>query len=179
MKFIIVSLLAILLLLSCSSSKKISNEKDKCPRVYKNSYTNILNETYTTVYKNDTINYSEVRFECVNSAFKTHKVVFDKYGKWDDVIFPSNSNQPILIWNNLDLLSNGKKYTVYTNGKESWKHIYASVMVFDEYENDALKGSSPEKQKLIECFSKLIKRNKLGKVDFHDAFKKMINSRNK
>lgn len=79
------------------------------------------------------------------SAGYTHKVMYDKFGKWDKAIYPSNKKSPILLWEKVDLFSNGEKYNVYTNGTEEWKHINASVMIFDENENDMLSMESSEK----------------------------------
>lgn len=144
--------------LSCSSSQKAIKET-KCPKIYKNKFTEILNEKYITVNGKDTTKINEIRYECVYSAFYTHKVMYDKYGKWDKEIFPSNRNHPILMWNNIDLFSNGKKYTVLTNGLEEWKHIYASVMILDEEERDVLTEQTEEKIALTNFFGELIKNH--------------------
>jgi len=44
------------------------------------------------------------------------------------------------MWKNIDIFSNGKKYTILTNGLEEWKHIYASVMILDKKQRDVLTG---------------------------------------
>tara|TARA_B110000211_G_scaffold230548_1_gene290279 strand:+ start:592 stop:1200 length:609 start_codon:yes stop_codon:yes gene_type:complete len=166
-------IILLLFIFSCSSSQKVV-EKDKCPKIYKNKYTEILNEKYETVYKNDTIQYNEIRFECVYSAFYTHKIMFDKFGKWDKEIYPSNKKHPILVWEKVDLFSNGKKYNVYTNGIEECKHIYASVMIFNENDIDLLNNESPEKERLTNYFADLIKKHKTEKKDFYEVYWKMV-----
>jgi len=159
--------------LSCSSSQKAIKET-KCPKIYKNKFTEILNEKYVTVNGKDTTKINEIRYECVYSAFYTHKAMYDKYGKWDKEIFPSNRNRPILMWNNIDLLSNGKKYTVLTNGLEEWKHIYASVMILDEEERDVLTEQTEEKIALTNFFGELIKNHNPKKKDFYEVYWKMV-----
>lgn len=133
------------LFITIQASSQIIVANEKCPKIYKNHYTEILNEKYETVSNKNTIAYNEIRFECVFSAGYTHKVMYDKFGKWDKAIYPSNKKSPILLWEKVDLFSNGKKYHVYTNGTEEWKHINASVMIFDENENDMLSMESSEK----------------------------------
>lgn len=165
-------IILLLFIFSCSSSQKVVKE-EKCPKLYENKYTEILNEKYETIYKNDTIQYNEIRFECVKSAFYTHKIMFDKFGKWDKEIFPSNKKSPILVWEKVDLFSNGKKYNVYTNGIEEWKHIYASVMVFNENDIDLLHDKSPERENLTNYFADLIKKHKTKKKDFYEVFRKL------
>lgn len=161
------------LILSSCSSQKIGKE-NKCPRIYKNDFTEILNEKYNTIYDLDTVTFNEIRFECVYSAFYTHKVMFDKYGKWNKEIFPSNRKHPILIWENIDIFSNGKKYIIMTNGLEEWKHIYASVMVFDNKESDLLSDSSTEKAAITNFFANLIKNHDSEKKAFYEVYWKMV-----
>lgn len=80
------SILLLFLIFSCSTSQKVVKE-EKCPKIYKNKYTEILNEKYETIYNKDTISFNEIRFECIHSAFYTHKIMFDKFGKWDKSIY--------------------------------------------------------------------------------------------
>jgi hypothetical protein len=164
---------------SCSSSQKTiikekSTTEEKCPKIYKKNYTEILNVKHETIVDKDTLKYNEMRFECVYSAMYTHKIMFDKFGKWDKSIYPNNKRHPILVWKKVDLYSNGKKYNVYTNGIEEWKHIYASVMIFDENGKDLLSIESAEKESLTNFFANLIKRHNMKKGDFHEIYWKMV-----
>ncbi|PQJ78137.1 hypothetical protein [Polaribacter porphyrae] len=159
--------------LSCSSSQKII-KKTKCPKIYKNKFTKILNEKYVVVNNNDTTAINEIRFECVYSAFYTHKVMYDKYGKWNKEIYPSNRKHPILMWENIDLFSNGKHYTILTNGLEEWKYIYASVMILDENEQDVLSEQTEEKTNLTNYFTELIKNHNSEKKDFYEVYWKIV-----
>ncbi|PID71246.1 MAG: hypothetical protein CR985_00815 [Flavobacteriales bacterium] len=161
------------ILLSCSSSQK-SVKKTKCPKIYKNKFTKILNKECIIVNDADTTKINEIRFECVYSAFHTHKVMYDKYGKWDKEIYPSNRNHPILMWKNIDIFSNGKKYTILTNGLEEWKYIYASVMVLDKDERDILTEQTEEKTALTNFFAELIKNHNPEKKDFYEVYWKVV-----
>lgn len=162
------------IIFSCSSTKKVI-KTEKCSKFYKNNYSKILNEKYETISNNDTIKFNEIKFKCVYSSLYTHKVMFDKFGKWNKAIYPSNKKRPILMWRKIDLYSNGKKYNVYTNGIEEWKDIYASVMVFDENETDLLSNESSEKENLTKYFADLIKKNKTKDKDFYKIYWQMIN----
>ena len=158
---------------SCSSSQKVVKET-KCPKIYENDFTEILIEKYKTINNNDTITYNEIRFECVNSALYTHKVMYDKFGKWNKEIYPSNRKHPILVWEKIDILSNGKEYTILTNGLEEWNHIYASVMVFDKNETDLLSSATEENEVITNAFADLIKNHKTEKKDFYEIYWKMV-----
>lgn len=172
----ILLLVLITVFLSCASKVKKPNVEVRCPEVYSKNYTKVLFEKYKTVVEKDTIAFNEIRYECVASAFTTHKIMYEEYGKWNRVILPENSNLPILVWNNIDLLSDGKKYTIYTFGIEEWKHIYASVMVFDEDENDVLTTDEIRERFSIR-FGQLIRKTDWSKGNFKYFFKK-VRSRN-
>lgn len=167
-------LIVLLVIASCSSSQSVV-KKEKCPKLYYRNYSKILNEEYKTIINSDTISFNEIRFQCVVSALLTHKVMFDKFGKWDEEVYPANKKHPVLMWKKLDLFSNGKGYDVYTNGKEK-AGIYASVMVFDEVDNDLLTRESMEKEKLTNYFSELIKNNKMKKRDFYEVYWTIVDS---
>lgn len=173
MKYIFI-IASLIILLSCTSQKVV--KENKCHKFYESNFTEILNEEYKTVYKQDTLSFNEIRFECVYSALYTHKVMYDKFGKWNKEIFPSNRKHPILLWENVDLFSNGKKYIVMTNGLEEWKHIYASVMVFDNNGIDLLLDSSTEKDAITFFFADLIKNLDNEKKDFYEVYWKIVNS---
>ncbi|MFV8365493.1 hypothetical protein [Flavobacterium sp. XS1P27] len=166
-------IISLFLIFSCSTSQKIV-DKAICSQYFENKYTEILDKKYETIFNKDTITYNEIRFECAYSALYTHKVMFDKFGKWDKAIYPNNKKYPILVWEKVDLYSNGKKYNVYTNGTEEWKHIYASVMVFDENGTDLLSKESPEKENLKNYFSELIKKQNSKKKDFYKVYWTMV-----
>ncbi|WP_310993083.1 hypothetical protein [Aequorivita marina] len=166
------TLMGTLIILSCSSAK--TNRKNECPKIYKNNFSEIRNEKYETVYKNDTILFNELRFQCVYYSVFTHKVMYDNYGKWDKEIYPSNSIRPILKWENIDLFSNGKKYTIMTNGVENRKHIYASVMVFDSKNKDLLSETSTEKKAITTLFADLIRSHDFENKKFYEVYWKAV-----
>ncbi len=167
--FLIVLLIS---LVGCSPQKVIV--ENKCPKIYKNDFTQILNKKYKTIYEQDTVAFNEIRFECVYSPFYTHKVIYDKFGKWDKEIFPSNRKHPILMWENIDIFSNGKKYILMTNGIEECNHIYASVMLFDKKQRDLLTESYAEKDLITNLITDLIKNHNSDKKDFYEVYWKMV-----
>jgi len=96
--------------------------------------------------------------------------MYDKFGAWDEVIYPAKIIHPVLSWKNVDLFSNGEKYNVFTYGVEEWKHIYVSVVVLDENENDLLNSTSNKKDVLIKYFTNMIKNNNAEKVGFYEKY---------
>lgn len=161
-------ILFLLTMFNCASSN--STFKYKCSKFYKNNFKTTTIKKYKTIFNKDTIAFNEIRYGCVNTAFKTSKIMFDKFGKWDKEIYPTNLNSPILLWEKVDLFSNGIEYKVYTNGDEKKGNIYASIMIFDGNNNDLLTEKSLEKSKFINYFGNLIKENKHKGDDFYREF---------
>ena len=163
-----------ILISSCSASKSSSDEY-RCNKYYKNNYVEILNKKFETISSsNDTVIFNEVRYQCVYSAFFTSKVMYDKFGKWDQAIFPENSRHPVLLWNDVSLFADSKKYDVFTFGEESFKHIYASVMVFDQENKDLFAEESEEKAKLTAYFGELLRNQDSEKKSFYEVYWKTV-----
>jgi len=66
-----------------------------------------------------------------------------------------------LVWENIQLFpEEASKFTIVALGEEYWKGIYASVMVFDQNNQDMLAMDSPYRQKIIDYFANAIKNHK-------------------
>ena len=88
---------------------------------------------------------------------------------------PKRKSHPILVWENIKLFYNDTvKFTVATNGIESYKYINASVLVFDKEYKDALAKGSKYKSKLISYFSDMIHSNNTKKKDFYEIYWKTV-----
>ncbi len=154
MKYFYLSFL-LFILLSCFSTHKVVFEK------------------FNFIHKSDTTSYNEIRF-IGGSPLDTHKVMYDKFGKWSKKTYSNNIKHPILIWENIDLFSNGKKYTIITNGYEAFKYTYSSIIILDKDETDLLSESSSEKKVLANLFSRLVNKNNLKKRDFYEPYWKEV-----
>jgi hypothetical protein len=173
MKNRIFTIITALILISCSSTKKITEKR--CKSILKNDYKTILEEKFESIVDNDTIFLNEVKYECVHTAMYTKKGMYDKFGKWNQEIYPKGRNHPILLWNNVKLFPNDTtEFIVATNGLESVETIYASVLVFDKKNKDLLSDQSEYKTKLIEYFSEMIKTNNSKKRDFYEIYWKTV-----
>ena len=162
-----------LILISCSSTSKV-NEK-RCKSILKNDYKTILKEKFQSVVDNDTIFLNEVKYECVFTAMYTKKGMYDRFGKWNQEIYPKGQNHPILLWNNVKLFPNDTtEFIVAANGLENEETIYASVLVFDKKNKDLLSDESEFKTKLIDYFSEMIKTNNEKKSDFYEIYWKTV-----
>lgn len=167
MRFVMITVL-LLILTGCSSSKLAQNKK--CPKTHANGYSEIVFERYKTLLEQDTIIFNEARYQCAQTALYTKKVMYDKFGKWNQEIYPTNNSHPILLWENVELFSDGQKYNVFATGAETSTDIYSSVMVFDQNDRDLLSESSTQKTVLANYFGSLIKANNSRNEAFYEVY---------
>ena len=155
-------LLTLIIIFGCSASKNNSEDivdLGNCKEIHENNFSTIKFKELTTITDRDTVIVNELRFECVKSIFYTNKAMFDNYGKWNVALSSTDSKHPVLMWTEVDLFSNGKKYQVFTKGRFGDVR-YVSVMVFNLNGKDLLTDNSTEKDKIITLFSNLIRSNK-------------------
>lgn len=161
------------LLLSCSTTTEISLPK-KCGSYPENKFENISIEKFKSIVNKDTLFFNELKFYCVYNASYLNKGMYDSFGKWHQIIH-NNSHNPILLWERIKLFENDTtKFTIATRGFEGLGSIYASVLVFDENNNDLLTTNSKYKPKLIEYFSNMIFTNDKKKKEFYEEYWKNI-----
>ena len=185
MKNIALILSILFLTITCSAQKNKKNRKEKgfgiaqktanpnTPYIYKNGYIDFNIEKIPVPQKNDTLN--KLKFNAVFSAMYTKKVMYDKFGRWTKEIRPNNEKHPILVWEKVKLFNDEDKlYLVYAHGEEKWEEIYASVLVFDEEQNDCLQENSRYKQKIINYFAEGIK-NLSKNEDFYKIYWNSVN----
>lgn len=142
-----------------------------CPDIYKNGFKEIQFDKFDSVVGRDTLSVTEVKYVCTYSVLYTHKVMFDKFGQWHKSVSSENAATPLLIWENIRLFDDSpKNYTVITSGEESWKYIYAGITVLDDSGKDILSEDSPERQKLIDYFKNLIRKNKERNDGFYEIY---------
>ncbi|AUS05535.1 hypothetical protein C1A40_08675 [Tamlana carrageenivorans] len=123
----------------------------------------------------DTLSYTEVRFYRVHhTAFYSQKVMFDKFGKWDQMIFYDYERGDLLLWKDLKLFEDdATRYTIAALGEETIETLYASFMAFDEKGNDLLKDTLYQ-EKLIPYFHRLIKSGNYHNRTFFDVYDKEV-----
>jgi len=170
---------------SCSTSKTISDNENgvenrqktsnpNTPYIYKNGFENFEIKPILTINKKDSTYINELRFNAVFSALYTNKLMYDKYGKWDNEVWPDGATLPVLVWNKRKLIeSQNELYSVITNGTESEQEMYASVIVFDSKNRDCLTKISNVKDSLINYFSDEI-RNLGSSKKFYAVYWKMV-----
>lgn len=173
MKHLLTVFLLALLFCSGTSTKTIVNKR--CNKILKNDYTNITEDKIKFTIGNNIFSFTEVRYECVYTGMYIQKGMFDKFGKWDKIVYPKGKRYPIFFWINKKLFADDATlYTVASDGLDG-NTIYTSVAVFDNDNNDLLSTESISRKKLIDYFSNLIRTDNPEKKYFYEVFWKTVN----
>lgn len=183
----IVLLFTIILIMSCNASKttnknrvglKVKTSNANTPYIYKYGYGDFTIQPILVNQSTDSTYVNELRFNAVYSSFYTKQLLFEKYGRWDKEIWIEGNNHPILIWKNRQLLKpSATLYTVAANGSESKQGIFATILVFDSKDQDALADDSLVKQQFVTFFCEGMK--KLNKSSsFYKLYWEMVNEHN-
>ena len=157
---------------SCKTKQDLKIDKNSLLNNSNNDFKNITNEKYLAVVNNDTISINQIKYNYVYSAFLLNKIMFDKFGKWDEARFKKNERHPVLVWKNVQLFPNHEtNYMIatYGGGEEDHK-IYTSVMVFDEDGKDLLAGNLTLRNDVNEYFTELIRKNDENKKKFYSIY---------
>lgn len=167
-------LILIVFFLSVSCKTKYYHTNKKCYKILKNDY------SYTSLgersINNDTVSVSltSMRFQCVYSSFYTSKVMYDRFGRWDEVIHVNGDYGPVLVWEQVDLLQNGQELTILTAGEESLNFIFSEFLAYSGNYDDLL-IDEVYRDRLHTYFSKAIRSNDESRSEFYDEYWKTVN----
>lgn len=168
MKNIILLILTIPILLSCSTQQKAVTIKENenavgiarptfnpnTPYIYINGFSDYTIVKIPLVRNDDTTFINELKFNATFSAFYSQEVMYQKFGKWARELNPSNETTLMLVWDNVKLFDDDDHlFTVYTFGEENMQEIYAAVYAFGPDQKDCLSEESIYREKIIAFFS--------------------------
>ena len=146
-----------------------------CKEFYQNGYSRheIISENIQT--KDQQYEVSEGKYHCVYTSFYTQKILFDKYGPWDDVVFYNDNQSEKLLWNNVKLLpDSNEKFRIAATGYEDEFGIYASIFVFDSEGNNMLSSKNPLAEKIMNIIGGLIQGNDENDKRFYELYEEEI-----
>lgn len=173
---------------------KTSDQTLKYPYLHINGFKDFEINTSNLIKDHNSLYAKELRFNATYSSFYTKKVMYEKFGLWNETYRVHKEKHPVLIWKNVNLLNNKELYTVYATGFENSKgdgnqvknnryhqqvkggnySIYASIMVLDANGKDCLSDDDLSlKNSMIAYFSDGIK-NLTTNNEFYDLYWKTV-----
>jgi len=88
---------------------------------------NILASDISEIYN------SELRISKINSSMDAVAYMYERFGEWD--VRQQNLEEKFIkpfVWHKVDLLENGKEYTIITSGVETMSEYFASFIIKDQ-----------------------------------------------
>ena len=169
------SLVFVCILLTLVGCAPLNNSnQSSCLEHPKNDYSFITESQFKSVVNKDTIVSTELKYQCVYSALYIPKGMYDRFGKWTEVI-RQEGHRGILLWRNVKLFKfDASLYNVAAYSEENLTESYSAVIVFDDKNKDQLSADSEKRKDLSIYFSTLIRSNNENKKDFYPAYWKEI-----
>lgn len=142
MKSLIINLVSILTLTSCTPTKELIIPRSQI-------HYQLVERAF--VEKNDTTYVNELQFDPVASATDFQSAMYNNFGKWD-VKYDGKYNPNIaqIVWEHCKLLGTEEEFYILTDGEESATEYFSAVMVFDQNGKDLLTKDNPSRDLLIE-----------------------------
>ena len=104
----------------------------------------------TVINYSDTFYTAELRIFKIKSSMDAMNMMYKNYGEWSGERkgkYQENISQ--LIWLNVDLNKDGKKYLVIADGTETMTAYFTSLIIFDSDTKNCFQHDYPERQKLL------------------------------
>jgi hypothetical protein len=162
---------------------KTYSKKSSYPYIHKNGYKSYKITVSKTVKDKNSFFANELIFYSTYSSFYTRKLMYEKFGNWNNNLFIRGIRTPFLIWNKVKLFANKDAYYYVVAGGfecttcDEYDSIYASIMILDENKNDCLSNKNLElKKEIIGFFSKGI-TNLTNSTEFYDKFWNVVNTK--
>ena len=154
-----------------SNIERVLGPYDCDENIIINGYSRYELDAYYSSFNGKKTKTYEGKFHCPFTTFYTAKVLYDKYGKWDQVVFYEDGRNEKLLWSNIQLFKDSKdKYSIAASGYEDEWDMYASIIVFDKKGKDMLQPTNPLSKEIMDLIGEMIQNNDEKNQDFYDEY---------
>ncbi len=116
---------------------------------------------------------TEYRVESFQTPLVAKKMLYDWFGKWDNVLYTEN-NQPLLVWSNRNIINEAHEtFTIIASSTENDDEMYGTVQILTSKRQDALAKDSPFREYLNE-FLKTISKKEYKSKKFYKEYIKVV-----
>lgn len=114
---------------------------------------------------------TEYRVESFQTSLVAKKMLYDWFGKWDNVLYTKN-NQPLLVWSNKNIINESNEtFNLIASSVENDEEMYGTVQVLTSKKQDALAKDSPFREYLNEFLKTVSKKENKSKRFFKEYIK--------
>lgn len=159
---------------ACSTSNVGDKKKLKeCAKNYENDFGSIEELNRSLIVNGESSNYTQIKFQCTRSALYNLRTMYNLFGKWDKSIIPADKPRPYLMWEDVNLFSDGHSFNVITFGEENSRDdISTSFIILNNKNEDLLGNNQALKDKAIEFFSENLRNHQNESNEFYIEFLK-------
>ena len=99
------------------------------------------------------------------------QLMYDDYGDWDtNLTGRYQANIPQLVWNDINLIDDGKSYTVSASGKETQDDFFTSFVILNANGLDVLSEKSQSRELIVDYLKSRMKKLS-NKKNFNAAYR--------
>ena len=111
------------------------------------------------------------RVESFQTSLVGKKMLFDWFGKWDNVMYSEN-NEVSLVWSNRRVINEANEtFTLIASSIENKEEMYGTIQILTSQKQDALAKDSPFREYLNEFLKTVSKKENKSKRFFKEYIK--------
>ncbi|MFV0148132.1 hypothetical protein NZD85_06730 [Empedobacter stercoris] len=131
----------------------------------------ILNFTILNAQEQAQRSLTEYRVESFQTSLVAKKMLFDWFGKWDNILYTEN-NEALLVWSNRNIINEANEsFTLIASSIENEEEMYGTVQVLTSKKQDALAKDSPFREYLNEFLKTVSKQENKSKKFYKEYLK--------
>ncbi|MFV0529845.1 MAG: hypothetical protein ACK5MD_00200 [Flavobacteriales bacterium] len=155
---------------SAQTEEKQTEEKQKTitkPRVYEE----VLFQNITLKVEGKYLPLTLATFTNTESDLIGRKRLFELYGNWEKALSTSLSKHPLLIWENVPLLNDGRLVNIIVGGKLIKNSNQVSFFIYDsKTKKNLLAEKSPYRAPILKKIQDLLETNEPKNKAFEKKF---------
>ncbi|MDM1521911.1 hypothetical protein HX088_01285 [Empedobacter sp. 225-1] len=130
-----------------------------------------LNFTILNAQEQAQRSLTEYRVESFQTSLVAKKMLFDWFGKWDNILYTEN-NEALLVWSNRNIINEANEsFTLIASSIENEEEMYGTVQVLTSKKQDALAKDSPFREYLNEFLKTVSKQENKSKKFYKEYLK--------
>ena len=115
--------------------------------------------------------FTEYRVESFQTSLVAKKMMYDWFGKWDNVLY-TQDNKALLVWTNRKIINETPEtFNIIASSIENEDEMFGTIQILTSQNEDALAKESPYREYLNEFVKTLSKQENKSKKFFKEYLK--------
>ena len=115
--------------------------------------------------------FTEYRVESFQTSLVAKKMMYDWFGKWDNVLY-TQDNKALLVWTNRKIINEAPEtFNIIASSIENEDEMFGTIQILTSQNEDALAKESPYRESLNQYEKTKKKKKKKSKKFFKEYHK--------